>query len=263
MAHPSSPSIRNGLLAALPGEDLKRLRPRLQDVALSTKQLLLEPGVPIEHVCFVEEGTVSFTAETERADLVEVAQIGWEGMVGLPIVFGVAATPHWALVQVAGRALRMTADHLRQALDESDALRGFLLRYAQFTLVQASQNAACNGRHKLEHRLARWLLQTRDRVDDDDLPLTHELLSQLLGVRRAGVTTALHVLEAARIVDARRKHVVLLNRAKLERASCSCYRIIRAEFDNILGHLRMNRGKTELAVLPTISTTATDPIHQL
>ena len=225
----------NRLLAALPLDDFGRLLPRLEPVPLEVRQALFEPNRPIEHVHFVEAGLVSFVAGTNGSGLVEVALIGCEGMVGLHVIFDVETSPHRALVQVAGRALRMSAGDLRQAMEEIEALRTLLLRYAQAQMVQAAQGVACNGRHTIDGRLARWLLQAHDREDGDRIPLTHDLISQMLGVRRAGVTTALGALEDAGVIDASRGCITVLDRAGLERASCECYGIVKAEFDKLLG----------------------------
>jgi CRP-like cAMP-binding protein len=225
----------NRLLAALPPDDLGRLSPCLERVSLTVKQALVEPNRPIEHVHFVEAGAVSLIAGTKGKGLTEVGLIGREGMVGLPVVLGVETSPHRAMVQVAGDALRMSAGDLRQAMDDIEPLRGLLLRYAQAQMVQAAQGAACNGRHNLDQRLARWLLQAQDRVDGDEVPLTHELISHMLSVRRSGVTVALGALEASRIIGARRGRVAIHDREKLEQASCECYGIVKAEFDKLLG----------------------------
>ncbi|HEX2054778.1 MAG TPA: Crp/Fnr family transcriptional regulator [Actinomycetota bacterium] len=234
LATPRRPTF-NRLLAGLPPDDLGRLLPQLEPVRLEVRQALFEPNWPIGHVYFVESGLVSVVAGTNGHGLVEVAPIGCEGMVGLPVVLEAETSPHRAMVQVAGRALRMSADDLRQAIGEIGALRTLLLRYGQALMVQAAQGVACNGRHAINGRLARWLLQAHDREADDRIPLTHELISQMLGVRRAGVTTALGALEATGVIDASRGCITVLDRAGLERASCECYGIVRAEFDKLLG----------------------------
>ena len=225
----------NRLLAALPADDLGRLWPRLEPVRLEAKQALVEPNRPVEHVQFVEAGLVSILAGTSGSGYVEVALVGCEGLVGLPVIFGVETSPHRAVVQAAGRALRMSAGDLQQAMEEIEALRTLLLRYAQAQMVQAAQGVACNGRHTIDGRLARWLLQAHDREDGDCIPLTHDLISQMLGVRRAGVTTALGDLETAGIIEASRGCITVLDRVGLEQASCECYGIVKAEFDKLLG----------------------------
>lgn len=225
----------NRLLAALPPDDLGRLWPRLEPVRLEAKQALVEPNRPVEHAHFVEAGLVSILAGTNGSGQVEVALVGCEGLVGLPVIFGVETSPHRAAVQVAGRALRMSAGELRQAMSEIESLSRLLLRYAQAQFVQAAQGVACNGRHTIDGRLARWLLQAHDREAGDRIPLTHELISQMLGVRRAGVTTALGALEAAGVIEASRGCITVLDRAGLEQASCECYGIVKAEFDKLLG----------------------------
>ena len=160
--------------------------------------------------------------------------MGREAIAGVPVILHVDSAPHEVFVQVAGAALCMRADDLRQAMEESPTLRRILLRYTQVFMVQVAQGAACNGRHRLEERLAKWLLMAQDRLDGDDIPLTHEFLGMMLGVRRSGVTIAIGQLEAAGIIRQQRAHILVLDRAKLEAVSCPCYEIVKAEFERVL-----------------------------
>lgn len=227
--------IRNRLLGTLPEADLARLRPYLELVPLRAQQVLSEPDQPIRDIYFLEAGITSTVADTGDAGRMEIGIMGREAMVGVPVVLGVDNAPHRVFVQVAGAGLRMSADDLRQAMEASPALRRILLRYAQAFLVQVAQAAACNGRHLLHQRLAKWLLEAHDRVDGDEIPLTHEFLGIMLGVRRAGVTTSLGALRSAGIVAESRACITVVDRAKLEEAACPCHGIVRAEFRRMLG----------------------------
>lgn len=225
----------NRLLTALPPDDFGRLMPHLERALLTVKQALFEPNRAIEHVYFIEAGLVSVVAGAQGNGLTEVGMIGREGMVGLPAVFGVQTSPHRAMTQAAGYALRMRADDLRPAMEEIGSLRGLLLRYAQAQMVQAAQGVACNGRHSLRQRLGRWLLDAQDRIEDGGIPVTHEAISKMLAVRRSGVTLALGWLEERGMIEAGRGSIIILNRANLKEASCECHGIIRAEFEKLLG----------------------------
>ncbi|HEX2135923.1 MAG TPA: Crp/Fnr family transcriptional regulator, partial [Microvirga sp.] len=161
--------------------------------------------------------------------------IGREGLVEIAVVHEMDSTPNRSFMQVAGEGLRLHAGILHEAMQESASLRRLLNRYAHAFLAQASQSVGCAGRHKLDKRLARWLLTAHDRLDGDDLPLKHEYLGMMLGVRRAGVTVALQALQADGIVEQRRGHVIILDRPRLEAEACPCYGIVRAAYERALG----------------------------
>ena len=224
---------RNRLLAALPPVELERLRPYLSRVTLRRRQVLQEPHVPSSFGYFIERGAASILART-KADGAVGGLVGSYGMVGVPIVLGTMRSPLRALVQIPGEALRISADDLRRCLDQSQALRLLLLRYVQALMVQSAQLTLCNTRHQTDQRLARWLLLVRDRVDDDDICVTHDLVSRVLGLRRASVTEAIGRLEEGGMVRRRRGCITILDRTKLEQASCECYRIIRAEYESVM-----------------------------
>lgn len=194
--------IANKLLNSLPAQDLARLRPYLTRVPLKARRVLHHWSMPIEQVYFVEAGLVSVVARVDREHDVEVWIIGCEGFAGVPAILGAGTPPHRRVVQVDGHALCMTVTDLHQLMDRLPAFRDMLLRYVQAVLSQTSQVGACNGSHSLEHRLARWLLMARDRLSEE-LPLTHEMLSRMLGVRRASVTETVTTLEE---IGALRKH---------------------------------------------------------
>ena len=223
---------RNRILASLAPEDAERLRPHLEHVPLALGQVLIERLEPIDHVYFIEAGISSDTAVTAEGEEMEVGIIGPEGVVGVAAVLGVNMTSNRSFIQAPGMAQRIRVEELRRAMDESPALRRLLNRYVHAVLAQTSQTAGCNGRHNLDQRLARWLLMAQDRLGED-LPLTHEFLSVMLGVRRSGVTIALRALAQAGIVEQKRGHLRILDRARLEALSCLCYRVVKAEFDRV------------------------------
>lgn len=225
----------NRLLRAIPADDYARLLPLLVPVRLRLKQVLVEPEVPISDVYFIRDGVGSMIAEGQEGGDIEVGTIGREGLVGLPVLFGTDTTPHRVIVQVEGDAWRMTADEFRRVVDGRPAVRRTCLRYAQYFVEQVAQAAACNRLHTVEERCARWLLMTHDRVHGATFELTHEFLAVMLGVRRAGVTVAMGTLQSAGLVQYTRGRVVVLDRPKLEEASCDCYAVTRASFRRLFG----------------------------
>src|SRR5919202_615616 len=222
MSHMQPVPGRNRILASLSPEDAERLRPYLEHVPLALGQVLIELLEPIDHVYFIEAGIASDMAVTGDGEEMEVGIIGPEGLVGVAAVLDMDSTSNRSFMQAPGMAQRIRVEELRRAMDESPTLRRIMHRYVHAFLAQTSQTAGCNGRHELNQRLARWLLMAQDRIGDD-LPLTHEFLGLMLGVRRSGVTVALGVLESAGIIGQRRGHVVVQDRARLEEASCLCY----------------------------------------
>ncbi|CAA9272678.1 MAG: cAMP-binding proteins - catabolite gene activator and regulatory subunit of cAMP-dependent protein kinases [uncultured Acetobacteraceae bacterium] len=230
----SPPALRNRLLAALPPPDLARLWPQLEPVALLVPQILYAAGQPIPAVHFIETGWVSKVARLEGGDLAEVGLVGREGMVGLSLALGADAASTEAMVQGTGTALRMDAAAFGDALAGSAALHRLLLRYALAFQAQVAQTAACNGRHRLEERLARWLLMAHDRADGDDLPLTQDFLSMMLGVRRSGVTIAAGILQKAGLIRYVRGRIAVLDRPGLEAAACECHAAVRREHARLL-----------------------------
>ena len=231
----SAPASRNRLLAALPPEDLERLRPALLPVELPLRQTLEVPGEPVAAVHFPETGWASMLATLEDGDAAEVGVIGYEGMIGLPVLLGADRDDIEAMVQCPGTALRIEAAAFREELERTPAFRDLLLRYALVHHGQVARTAACNGRHHTEERLARWLLIAHDRAEVDDLPMTHELLSMMLGVRRAGVTVAAGALQRAGLIRYERGRIQITDRPGLEAAACECYGIARRAQDRLLG----------------------------
>jgi CRP-like cAMP-binding protein len=226
---------QNRLLRALPREEYARLLPQLVPVRLGLKQVLVEPDTQIRDVYFPREGVSSVVADEQEGGAVEVGTIGPDGFIGLPVLHGAESMPYRVFVQIAGHGWRLSADAFRQVVDERRAVRHLFLRYAQYFTDQVSQSVACNQLHTLDERCARWLLMTHDRVEGESFELTHEFLSLMLGVRRAGVTVAMGVLQAAKIIQYTRGRVTVLDRPRLEEASCGCYHITRTQLDRLLG----------------------------
>ena len=226
---------QNRLLAALPVEEYAHLLPMLVPARLHLKDVLVEPDTPIRDVWFVREGVGSVLATEQEGGTVEVGTIGPEGFVGLPVLNGTDAMPYRVIVQVVGHAWRLPADAFRAVIDERPAVRRVMLRYSQYFTDQVSQHAACNHLHTIEERCARWLLMTHDRVQGDRFELTHEFLSLMLGVRRAGVTVAMGVLQAEGLVRYVRGRVTIIDRPRLEEASCGCYHVTRTALTRLLG----------------------------
>jgi CRP-like cAMP-binding protein len=234
IARADSKPIVNRLLAALSPDDLGRLRRHLEPVALPLRKTLSKPGRAIEHVYFPEHGMVSLVAPLADGAFIEVGVVGREGCVGAAVLYGVDTHPAEAMVQVAGSGWRIGAKQLQREAGRSPALTRPLLRFTHALHVQVTQTAACNGRHTLLERLARWLLVTRDRIDSDVVPLTHDLLSMMLGARRAGVTVAVGALKTAGLVRNATGRVTILDHAGLEAQSCECYRVVKAEYARLL-----------------------------
>ena len=225
--------FNNHLLHALPNKDVNGLDDRLVPTPLRARQILSWPGQPIEYVYFIEAGLVSVMANTGSERAVEVWLVGSEGLVGLPAVLDGFPSPHRYVVQVSGHAFRIRAKELQQAMQGSVLLRRLLLRYVQANLIQASQSGACATRHTVKQRIARWLLLAHDRMPGEQLPLTHALLSRLIGVRRATVTVSLGMFEEDGSIRLSRGTIVVANRERLEQAACKCYRIIASAHENV------------------------------
>jgi CRP-like cAMP-binding protein len=231
---PPAISVANRLLRALSADDLGALRARLETVPLPQKQTLSSPGMSIDQVYFPQEGMVSLVQPLENGTAIEVGMIGNEGLVGTPVLLGADSSPLEAMVQIPGSALRMRASAFREEVGRRAGLLGVLLRYVQALHVQVTLTAACNGRHTVPERLARWLLTAHDRSPNDQLPLSHEFLSQMLGVRRAGVTVALGTLKVAGLIRNSHARVHIIDRPGLEAASCDCYSTVRDEYARLL-----------------------------
>jgi CRP-like cAMP-binding protein len=221
---------KNRLLALLPAADIERLAPHLSPVTLKINRTLHDAGQTVDTVYFLEDGVCSIVATMVSGNTVEVGIIGREGFVGLPAVLGTQASPNRAFMQIAGHGYSIKAKVLQDHSDASKELRLLLQRAVQGLFVQTAQTAACNRVHELEERLARWLLMCQDRVQSDQIHITHEFLSMMLGTRRTSVTVAAGTLSKAGIIAYSRGLVTIQNREKLENAACECYRAVQAEY---------------------------------
>jgi len=227
--------VQNRVLAAIDPENFNLLRPHLRLVPLKRRAILQDHNRRIDRVHFIERGVASLFARTQRDGPVEVAIVGRLGLVGVAAVLGTMRSPNRALMQVPGDALQIASQDLRRVMESSSAIRQQLLNYVHVLLVQNSQTELCNARHELGERLCRWLLLASERLDERFIPLTHDMLSMILGVRRAGVTEALASLEQAGVVKKARGVIEILNRVEMERQACECYRIIAAEYRRLTG----------------------------
>ena len=217
------PDDQNHLLELLPRGERARLLALSEPVDLVLSTVLCEPKRPTRHVYFPVDGFISLVTTIEAHPGLEVGMVGREGMLGMQLVLGVARTPWRAVVQGAGSAWRIDAVHFRAELENSAALRRLLLRYVQVRLLQLTRAAACLRYHLIGQRLARWLLMSNDRAHQAQFHVTHEFLAYMLGVRRVGVTMAAGALQRDGLIHYRRGELTVVDRAGLERASCSCY----------------------------------------
>ncbi len=232
----SLPPYKNALLAAMPPSESAALVAQATRVDLPLRLTLQTPDCDISHCYFVQTGIVSMVAVLNDGEPLEIGLVGFEGVVGLPAILGAGRSPSEALVQLAGTALRVDADVMKAAFDDSVGVRTVILRYVQAMQVQVAQTAACNGRHDTEQRLARWLLMASDKVGDaQPMPLTQEFLSMMLGVRRQQVSIAAAILQKAGYIQYRHGHIEIVDRPGLEAVACECYGIVAREFERLLG----------------------------
>lgn len=231
---PRAPAV-NRLLAALPKKEYQRLLPELEQVGMPFAEVVYEPDELIRHVYFPNDSIVSLLAEVADRSTLEVGLVGNEGVAGISVFMGVEASPLRAIVQGKGTAMRMKASVLRKESGTAGPLHRLLHRYSHSLLTQVSRAAVCNRFHVVEARLARWLLMTGDRLGADEFELTQDFISNMLGVRREGVSKAAGVLQKNGLVNYSRGRIRILDRAGLEAVSCECYEIIRNESDSYLG----------------------------
>jgi CRP-like cAMP-binding protein len=229
---PNSPRS-NGILGALSGSVLDQFSAKLRPVYLEFGDVIYQPNQPVDYAYFPTAGVISLLAAFEDGSTVEAGVIGSEGVLGTWIVLGAETTPHQALVQSPGHAFTLSVSDLRDLVHNDGQLLDTMLRYTNALFIQVAQTAACNRVHKLEQRLARWLLLTHDRVLGDEFRLTQDFISRMLAVRRAGVSVAANTLRQMRAIDYQRGNVIVLDRKGLENASCECYRVVRTEYDRL------------------------------
>jgi CRP-like cAMP-binding protein len=226
--------LRNRLLAALSGDDRALLLPHLKPVALGLLKDIERPNRRIDTVYFMESGIASVVALQADETRVEVGLIGREGMSGIAVVLGGNQSPHSTYIQVAGEGQRMPANELRKAMMASESLRSLLLKFVQVFMVQTAHTAIANARSHIDKRLARWILMAHDRTGDTTLPLTHEFLALMLGVRRPGVTEALQSLKRLKLIKTGRNQILVLDRKGIERAAGDSYGVPEKEYQRLI-----------------------------
>lgn len=224
------PAVRNRILSVLPLPDFDPLRAFLQPISLKEGSVLHEPNKRIEYVIFIETGIVSLMT-LASGSMLETAMVGWQGAVGASVVLGARASMHKSVVSMPGRALRISVEDLQRSMNGRPQIREHLLRYVESLMVHGSQTALCGVRHDLEQRLACWICLACDALESETLTLTHDYLSFILGLRRAGVTEALTRFEELGLVRKARGVLRVRDRGFLERRACSCYGVITAAYD--------------------------------
>ncbi len=234
MADATPQQFRNALLAGLAPAQLARLAAELEPVELPVRVVLERPGEPIEHVHFLSSGVASLVAIGPDGQRIEAGLFGREGMSGLALVLGDDRSPHETMMQVEGTGHRIDADSLREAMAAEPAIRERFLRYSQAFAIQVAHTTLANGRHPLQPRLARWLLMCHDRVDGHQVDLTHDFLALMLGVRRAGVTVAVHEMEGRGFIKATRGRIRVLDRDGLATLAQGIYGVPEAEYTRLL-----------------------------
>ena len=235
MKHILCPDGQNNLLATLSRADLELIEPHLTPVSLTDGMVIEKPDRPTEHVVFPVSGVGSIIALGAGGRSIEAGLFGRDGMSGVSVLLGVHGTPHETRVQVPGSGVTIAGEKLRELLGQSVTLHQHLLRFVHTLMIQMGQTALSNGQAKLEERLARWLLMCHDRVRDDRIRLTHEFLSVMLGVRRAGVTVGTHLLEGKGLIRAARGEITILDREGLEIEAKGSYGVAEAEYARLLG----------------------------
>ena len=232
---PASPDPRqNQLLAALPAADYERLLANLEFVKLPLGLVVFESGSKLRHLYFPASGIVSLLYAMENGASTEIAVIGDEGVVGIALFMGGESTPSRAVVQSAGYGYRLKAAVLKSEFARGGPLQHLLLRYTQALIAQMTQTAVCNRHHAVDQQLCRWLLLSLDRLPSNELSMTQELIANMLGVRREGVTEAAGRLQDAGLIRYRRGHITVLDRPKLEARVCECYAVVKKETDRLL-----------------------------
>jgi len=225
---------KNHLLAALPAEEWARWLPSLELVDMPLGEVLYESGVAMTHVYFPTTSIVSLLYVMEGRASAEIAVVGNEGIVGVSLFMGGETTTSRSVVQSAGRGFRMRGHLLKEEFSRSGPVLHLLLRYTQALITQMAQTAVCNRHHSLDQQLCRWLLLSLDRLQGSDLVMTQELIANMLGVRREGVTEAASSLQKAGLIEYRRGHITVLDRPGLEQRTCECYAVVKKEYERLL-----------------------------
>jgi CRP-like cAMP-binding protein len=230
--------LLNHLLAALPEDVWHRWQGMIESADLTLGQVMYEPGVILTHVYFPTTAIVSLLYVMKNGSPAEIAVVGNEGLVGVSIFMGGESTPSRAVVQSAGHGFRLKSQQLKEEFAENTTVLHLLLRYTQALITQMAQTAVCNRHHSLDQQLCRWLLLSLDRLHSDELIMTQELIANMLGVRREGVTEGATKLQEAGLIRYSRGRITVLNRAGLEERSCECYAVVKTEYDRLLPRLQ-------------------------
>ena len=228
----------NKILAALPLSQYERIAPYLKQVNLKIGDILLEPEEETDSIYFPQTAMISLVSIMMDGSTTEIGLVGNEGMIGVPAILGGKSTTSRSIVQISGLALKIPAEVILQEFERGEKFKQLTLLYIQALLTQVSQSAACNRQHKIEERLARWLLSVQDCVLQNEIPLTQEFIANMLGTRRSGVTVAAGILQQAGIIRYTRGNITILNQDALENISCECYRLVQNEFIRLLGSRR-------------------------
>lgn len=227
-------SCGNRLLAMLPAEEYKRLLPNLEQVSFDLGEIIYQSGGHIDYIYFPTDCIVSLVYTMENGMSAEIGVVGNEGVIGIALFMGGDTMPNRALVQSAGAAIRMKAQFLQDEFKRGGEFQHLLLRYTQALVTQISQTAVCNRLHTVERQLCRWLLLSHDRLQTDELIMTHEMIANMLGTRREGVTIAAGKLQDAGLITYYRGHIKIIDRMGLEATVCECYKVVKDEFDRLL-----------------------------
>lgn len=236
MHAPHTP-LQNNLLAALPATEFNRLLPHLELVPMLLGEVLYESGGQLKHVYFPTTSILSMLYVLENGASAEIALVGHEGILGISLFMGGETTPSRAVVQSAGHAYRLPAQLLKNEFNRAGPLLRLLLRYTQALITQMTQTAVCNRHHSIEQQLCRWLLSSLDRLPSKSLTMTHELIANMLGVRRGGVTVAAGKLQQAGLIRYNRGHIEVLDRTAVEQVACECYAVVKREFNRLLSDI--------------------------
>jgi CRP-like cAMP-binding protein len=224
----------NHLIGTLPRDHYQQWLPSLEEVELSLGQVLYESGTVLSHVYFPTTAIISLLYVMENGASAEIAVVGNEGLVGVSLFMGGESTPSRAVVQSAGKGFRLKAQIMKNEFNRAGPMLHLFLRYTQALITQMAQTAVCNRHHSLDQQLCRWLLLSLDRLQGDELVMTQELIANMLGVRREGVTEGALKLQKAGLIRYSRGHITVLDRAGLEQRSCECYAVVKKEYDRLL-----------------------------
>ncbi|RKQ61450.1 CRP-like cAMP-binding protein [Vogesella indigofera] len=225
---------QNHLLGALPAEVLERLLPHFELIELPLGKVMYESGDALRHVFFPTDAIVSLLYVMESGSSAEISVVGNEGMVGIAVFMGGESTPSRAIVQSAGYAFRLSGSHFKNEVNRHAELLQLMLRYTQALITQMAQTAVCNRHHSIDQQLCRWLLLSLDRLPSNQLTMTQELIANMLGVRREGVTDAAGKLQKLGVIEYSRGHITVLDRPQLEQLCCECYAVVKKETDRLL-----------------------------